>query len=109
MRSIARNYEAVSDPSHVGPVQSQGLSTGMVRQTKSSGGEPYHAVAPTRFMNKRLIITCIATVSVAIFIAIPADADSVNLSTGNPDELMAVATRPSTAGKFEPKRAMISC
>ncbi len=52
-------------------------------------------------MNKRLIITCIATVSVAIFIAMPADADSVNLSTGNPDGLMAVATRPSTAGKFE--------
>jgi hypothetical protein len=52
-------------------------------------------------MNKRLIITCIATVSVAIFIAMPAAADSFNLSTGNPDGLMAVATRPSTAGKFE--------
>jgi hypothetical protein len=52
-------------------------------------------------MNKRLIITCIATVSVAIFIAMPAAADSFNFSTGNPDGLMAVATRPSTAGKFE--------
>ena len=52
-------------------------------------------------MNKRLIITCIATVSVAIFIAMPAAADTLNLSTGNPDGLMAVATRPSTAGKFE--------
>ena len=52
-------------------------------------------------MNKRLIISCIATVSVAIFIATPAAADSFNFSTGNPDGLMAVATRPSTAGKFE--------
>lgn len=52
-------------------------------------------------MNRRLIITCIATVSVAIFIAMPAAADSVNISTGNPDGLMAVATRPGTAGKFE--------
>jgi len=52
-------------------------------------------------MNKRLIITCIATMSVAIFIAMPAAADSFNFSTGNPDGLMAVATRPSTAGKFE--------
>ena len=52
-------------------------------------------------MNKRLIISCIATVTVAIFIAMPAAADSFNFSTGNPDGLMAVATRPSTAGKFE--------
>ncbi len=52
-------------------------------------------------MNKRLIISCIATVTVAIFIATPAAADSFNFSTGNPDGLMAVATRPSTAGKFE--------
>jgi hypothetical protein len=52
-------------------------------------------------MNKRLIATCIATGSVAIFIAMPAAADSINFSTGNPDGLMAVATRPSTAGKFE--------
>ena len=39
-------------------------------------------------MNKRLIITCISTVSVAIFIAMPAAADSFNFSTGIPDGLI---------------------
>ena len=56
-------------------------------------------------MNKRLIISCIATVTVAIFIAMPAAADSFNFSTGNPDGLIGTLSRPSSAGKIQTETA----
>src|SRR5215469_10997783 len=48
-------------------------------------------------MRSRLCIV----LSLAALLSVPAAADAVLFSTGNPDGLMAVATRPSTAGKFE--------
>ena len=48
-------------------------------------------------MNKRLIITCIVTVGVAIFTAMPAAADSFTFSTGNvtgPGGGLRTAARP---------------
>jgi len=39
--------------------------------------------------------------SLAALLAAPAVANQFSFSTGNPDGLMATATRPSTAGKFE--------
>ena len=56
-------------------------------------------------MNKRLIITCIATLSVAIFTAIPAVADSFSFSTGNPDGLIATLSRVASPGKLETETA----
>jgi hypothetical protein len=56
-------------------------------------------------MTKRLVITCIATVSVAIFIAMPAAADSVFFSTGNPDGLIATLSRPASAGQIQTETA----
>ena len=56
-------------------------------------------------MNKRLIITCIATVSVAVFTAMPAFADSFTFSTGNPDGLIATLSRVASAGKLETETA----
>lgn len=44
--------------------------------------------------------TCIL-LPLAVLLALPAAADMFFFSTGNPDGLMAVASRPSTAGKFE--------
>jgi hypothetical protein len=52
-------------------------------------------------MNKRLIINCIATLSVAIFTAMPAFADSFTFSTGTPDGLIATLSRVASAGKLE--------
>ena len=52
-------------------------------------------------MNKRSIITCIVTVGVAIFTAMPAAADSFTFSTGNVTDSIAIATRPSAGAKFE--------
>ena len=48
-------------------------------------------------MSSRLFIV----LSLAALLSVPAAADAFFFSTGNPDGLMAVATRPSTAGKFE--------
>ena len=48
-------------------------------------------------MSSRLCIV----LSLAALLSVPAAADAFFFSTGNPDGLMAVATRPSTAGKFE--------
>ena len=56
-------------------------------------------------MNKRLIITCIATVSVAIFIAMPAAADSFNFSTGNPNGLIGNVSRPASGGLIQTETA----
>jgi hypothetical protein len=56
-------------------------------------------------MNKRLIITCIAAVSVAIFTAMPACADSFTFSTGNPDGLIATLSRVASPGKLETETA----
>ena len=56
-------------------------------------------------MNKRLIITCIATVSVAIFIAMPAAADSFNFSTGNPNGLIGTLSRPASGGLIQTETA----
>jgi hypothetical protein len=56
-------------------------------------------------MNKRLIINCIATLSVAIFTAMPAFADSFTFSTGNPDGLIATVSRVASAGKLETETA----
>lgn len=67
---------------------------------------PRHAVAlEGRPMTKRLVITCIATVSIAIFIAMPAAADSVFFSTGNPDGLIGTLSRPASAGKIQTETA----
>lgn len=48
-------------------------------------------------MSSRLCIV----LSLAVLLAVPAAANTFFFSTGNPDGLMAVATRPSTPGKFE--------
>ena len=56
-------------------------------------------------MTKRLVITCIATVSIAIFIAMPAAADSVFFSTGSPDGLIGTLSRPASAGKIQTETA----
>jgi hypothetical protein len=48
-------------------------------------------------MSSRLCIV----LSLAALLSVPAAADPFFFSTGNPNGLMAVATRPSTAGKFE--------
>src|SRR5262249_16958967 len=43
----------------------------------------------------------VAVASVVVFLAASASAVPFNFSTGNPDGLIAAATRPATAGKFE--------
>ena len=58
-----------------------------------------------RSLNKRLIISCIAMVSVAILIAMPANADSYTFSTGNPDGLIATLSRVASPGKLETETA----
>ena len=45
--------------------------------------------------------TGIAALAFATVMALPAAADQFVFSTGNPDGLMATATRPSSPGKFE--------
>jgi hypothetical protein len=56
-------------------------------------------------MNKRLIVSFLAVVIVAIFIAIPAFADSFTFSTGNPDGLIGTLSRPASAGKLQTETA----
>src|SRR6516164_9228050 len=56
-------------------------------------------------MKRRLIITCIATMSLAIFTAIPAFADSFTFSTGSPDGLIATLSRVASPGKLETETA----
>jgi hypothetical protein len=56
-------------------------------------------------MNKRVIVSCIATVSLAILIATPAAADGVLFSTGNPDGLIGTLSRPSGPGLLETETA----
>ena len=45
----------------------------------------------------------------AAVMPLSAAADSFVFSTGNPDGLMATATRPESPGKFEIETGMISC
>src|SRR5215471_14497659 len=49
----------------------------------------------------RTVTTCGTVVTLGLLIALPAAADPFFFSTGNPDGLMATATRPALAGKFE--------
>jgi hypothetical protein len=56
-------------------------------------------------MNKRLIMTCIATISVAIFIAMPAAADTFTFSTGSPDGKIATLSRLASPGLLETETA----
>jgi hypothetical protein len=56
-------------------------------------------------MNKRLIISCIATVTVAILVAMPAAADSFTFSTGSPDGLIATLSRGPGPGSLETETA----
>jgi len=56
-------------------------------------------------MNKHFIIACIATASIAIFIAMPAAADSFTFSTGSPDGLIATLSRVASPGKLETETA----
>jgi hypothetical protein len=56
-------------------------------------------------VNKRLIISCIAAVSVATLIAMPAAADSFTFSTGNPDGKIATLSRLASTGKLETETA----
>jgi hypothetical protein len=56
-------------------------------------------------MNKRFVITLIAALSLAIFIAMPAAADSFVFSTGNPDGLIGTLSRPASPGKIQTETA----
>jgi len=56
-------------------------------------------------MNKRLMITCMVTVCIALFIAMPAAADSFSFNTGSPDGLIATLSRVASAGKLETETA----
>jgi hypothetical protein len=49
----------------------------------------------------RAFIAQAATISVGLLTVVPAAATPFFFSTGNPDGLMATATRPALAGKFE--------
>jgi hypothetical protein len=56
-------------------------------------------------MNKRLIVTCITMVSIAIFFAMPAAADTFDFSTGNPNGLIGTLSRPASAGLIQTETA----
>jgi len=56
-------------------------------------------------MNKRVIVSFLAALSIAIFTAMPAFADSFTFSTGNPDGLIATLSRVASAGKLETETA----
>jgi hypothetical protein len=56
-------------------------------------------------MNKRLTVSFLAVVIVAIFIAMPAFADSFTFSTGNPDGLIGTLSRPASAGIVQTETA----
>ncbi len=56
-------------------------------------------------MTMHWIIRCIAMVSVAIFTARPASADTFTFSTGTPDGLMASISRVASPGKLETETA----
>ena len=56
-------------------------------------------------MNKRVIVSFLAALSIAIFTATPAFADSFTFSTGNPDGLIATLSRVASAGKLETETA----
>ena len=56
-------------------------------------------------MNKRLIITLIVSVGLAMFIAMPAAADSFFFSTGNPNGLIATLSRPASGGQIQTETA----
>ena len=48
-----------------------------------------------------LIASAAAATSIGFVLAVPAAADPFSFTTGNPDGLIATASRPATAGKFE--------
>src|SRR6266404_5080611 len=56
-------------------------------------------------MNRYLMISVIATVSLAIFIATPAAADTFFFSTGNPDGLIGTLSAPASPGRVETETA----
>jgi hypothetical protein len=56
-------------------------------------------------MNKRLIVTCITMVCIAIFFAMPAAADTFDFSTGNPNGLIGTLSRPASAGLLQTETA----
>jgi hypothetical protein len=56
-------------------------------------------------MNKHVIISCIATVTVAIFMAMPAAAQTLLFSTGNPDGLIGTLSRPAGPGLLQTETA----
>jgi hypothetical protein len=56
-------------------------------------------------MNRYLLISAIATVSLAIFSATPAAADSFFFSTGNPDGLIGTLSVPASPGRVETETA----
>lgn len=56
-------------------------------------------------MNKRVIVSCIAALSIAAFMAMPAAADVLLFSTGNPDAKIATLSGPATGGHPETETA----
>ena len=56
-------------------------------------------------MNKRVIVSFLGALSIAIFAAMPAFADSFTFSTGTPDGLIATVSRVASAGKLETETA----
>src|SRR5437867_5756522 len=56
-------------------------------------------------MNRYLMISAIAIVSLAIFSATPAAADTFFFSTGNPDGLIGTLSRPASPGQIETETA----
>ena len=56
-------------------------------------------------MNRYLMISVIATVSLAIFLATPAAADPFFFSTGNPDGLIGTLSVPASPGRIETETA----
>jgi hypothetical protein len=56
-------------------------------------------------MNRYLMISVITIVSLAIFIATPAAADTFFFSTGNPDGLTGTLSMPASPGQIETETA----
>jgi len=56
-------------------------------------------------MNKRVIVSCIAALSIATFIAVPAAADALLFSTGNPDGKIGTLSRVPGPGSVETETA----
>src|SRR4051794_4917431 len=54
-----------------------------------------------RFMRPYMPGLAISAISVGLLTALPAAATPFSFSTGNPDGLIATATRPSSGGKIE--------